>query len=59
MVLSEGLLRTRNFQFFEHEGQHFLIFVARAAHNDSDKAPWAVCGFAHVNLTLSRHNLSN
>ena len=37
MVLSEGLLRTKNFQFFEHDGQHFLIFVSRAVHNDPEK----------------------
>lgn len=58
MVLSEGLLRTKNVQFFEHEGRHFLIFVARAAHNDPNKVTWAVFGFAQVNLILSRWNLS-
>ena len=54
VVLSEGLLRTKNFQFFEHKGQHFLIFVARASHNDPNKAPWAVFGFAQVKPILSR-----
>ena len=54
VILSEGLLRTKNFQFFEHEGRHFLIFVARASHNDPNKAPWAVFGFAQVNPTLGR-----
>ena len=54
VVLSEGLLRTKNFQFFEHEGRHFLIFVSRAAHNDPVNAPWAVFGFVQVNLILSR-----
>ena len=54
VVLSEGLLRTKNFQFFEHDGGHFLIFVARAAHNDPNKVPWAVFGFAQVNPILSR-----
>ena len=52
VVLSEGLLRTRNFQFFEHRGEHYLIFVSRAVHNDPEKAPWAVFGFAQVNPTL-------
>ena len=54
VILSEGLLRTKNFQFFEHEGRYFLIFVARASHNDPNKAPWAVFGFAQVNPTLGR-----
>ena len=52
VVLSEGLLRTKNFQFFEHGGEHFLIFVSRAVHNDPERAPWAVFGFAQVNPTL-------
>ena len=59
VVLREGLLRTRNFQFFEHEGRHFLIFVSRAVHNDPENAPWAVFGFAQVNPTLNRQNLSD
>ena len=53
VVLEKGLLRTRNFQFLEHEGRHFLIFVARASHNDPRKAPWVVFGFAQVNPILS------
>ncbi len=59
LVLSEGLLRTRNFQFFEHEDRHFLIFVSRAAHNDPENAPWAVFGFTQVNPTLNGQNLSD
>ena len=59
VVLREGLLRTKNFQFFEHEGRHFLIFVSRAVHNDSENAPWAVFGFAQVNPTLNRQNPSD
>ena len=54
MVLDGGLLRTKNFQFFEHGDEHFLIFVSRAVHNDPENAPWAVFGFAQVNPTLSR-----
>ena len=53
VVLDEGLLRTRNFQILEHGGEYFLIFVSRAVHNDPENAPWAVFGFAEVNLTLS------
>ena len=55
VILSKGLLRTKNFQFFEHGNEHFLIFVSRAIHNDPQKAPWAVFGFAQVNPTLNRN----
>ena len=56
VVLRQGLLRTRNFQFFEHRGEHFLVFVSRAVHNDPEKAPWAVFGFTQINPTLNRNN---
>ena len=53
VVLDQGLLRTRNFQIFEHGGEYFLIFVSRAVHNDPENAPWAVFGFVEINPTLS------
>ena len=59
LVLSEGLLRTKDFQFFEHGGEYFLIFVSRAVHNDPENTPWAVFGFAQVNPTLDGQNLSD
>ncbi len=59
VVLGEGLLRTRDFQLFEHGGEHFLIFVSRAVHNDPMTAPWAVFGFAQVNATLNGQDLSD
>ena len=59
VVLREGLLRTRDFQIFEHGGEHFLIFVSRAVHNDPMAAPWAVFGFAQVNPTLNGQDLSD
>ena len=59
VVLGESLLRTRDFQIFEHGGEHFLIFVSRAVHNDPRTAPWAVFGFAQVNPTLNGQDLSD
>ncbi|MDE0004971.1 MAG: hypothetical protein OXQ29_19950 [Rhodospirillaceae bacterium] len=52
VVLAHGLLRTRDFQFFEYGGNHYLIFVSRAVHNDPGAAPWAVFGFAQVSPIL-------
>ncbi len=52
-VIRNGFLRTRNFQFVEHENKHFMIFVSRAEHNDPEEAPWAVFGFTQVNPTLN------
>ena len=59
VVLREGLLRTRDFQLLEHGGEHFLIFVSRAVHNDPMTPPWAVFGFAQVNPTLNGQDLSD
>ena len=53
VVLSQGVLRTKNFQIFEHGGEHFLIFVSRAAHNDPQKSPWVVFGLTQINPTLT------
>ena len=52
VVLQNTSLRTKNFQFFEHDDMYFLVFVSRAAHNDPEKEPWAVFGFAQVTLSL-------
>jgi len=51
-IVSEGSLRTKSFQFFEHAGSHFLVFVSRAVHNDPASGPRAAFGFAQVKLTL-------
>ncbi len=59
IVFSQGLLRTRNFQLFEYVGEHYLIFVSRARHNDPNKEPWAVFGFTQVDPILSRQHFSD
>ncbi|MDE2878625.1 hypothetical protein [Candidatus Palauibacter soopunensis] len=51
-VVNEGSLRSKSFQVFEHEGDHFLVFVSRAVHNEPDSPPQAAFGFAQVYLTL-------
>ncbi len=53
VVLDLGLLRTRNFQVFEHEEQYYLVFVVRARHNDPVNPPWAVFGLTQITLELS------
>ncbi len=58
-VVHKGLLRTRNFQFSNHNGKHFLVFVSRSDHRDPERDPWAVFGFLQVNLTLNPQNLSD
>ena len=51
-VFSYGLLRTRNFQFFEYERAHYLIFVSRANHMGTSEAPWAAFGLTQVSPLL-------
>ena len=52
-------LRTKQLQFFEHQGDHFMIFVSRAVHNDLQDKPWAVFGFAQVKPTVNWLNNSD
>lgn len=49
-VVDEDVLITRNFKVFVHDGQSFVVFVARAVHNDPEREPWAVFGFAQLEL---------
>ena len=51
-VVSEGSLLSKGFQVFEHQGNHFLVFVSRAVHNDPDAPARAAFGFARVSLML-------
>jgi len=41
-VLATGALITKNLKVFSFSGQVFMVFVARAAHNDPAREPWAV-----------------
>jgi len=52
-VVDEDTLITRNFKVFPYNGQFFAIFVARAVHNDPDREPWAVFGFAQLEMGVS------
>ena len=49
-VVDEDALIKQNFKVFAHNGQSFLVFVVRAVHNDADTGPWAVFGFAQLEL---------
>lgn len=49
-VVATGLLVTKTFEVFGYEGRTYVIFVSRAAHNDPSRAPWAVFGFAELEL---------
>ena len=49
-VVDEDALIKQNFKVFAHNGQFFLVFVVRAVHNDADTGPWAVFGFAQLEL---------
>ncbi len=51
-VVDEDALIKRNFKVFAHNGQSFLVFVVRAVHNDADREPWAVFGFAQLELSV-------
>lgn len=51
-VVDEDALITRNFKVFAYNGQLFAVFVARAIHNDPDKEPWAVFGFAQLEMDV-------
>ena len=51
-VIVEDVLITRNFQVFSHNGEYFAVLVSRAVHNDPERAPWAVFGFAQLELSV-------
>lgn len=51
-VVDEGFLITKNFRFFKHDGKHYLIFVSRAVHNDTGQEPYAVFGFAQLDVSV-------
>lgn len=51
-VVDEDALIKQNFKVFAHDGQFFLVFVVRAVHNDADREPWAVFGFAQLELSV-------
>ena len=59
LVLEKKSLETREFLFFEHGGDYFLIFVSRAKHNDPKEKPWAVFGFTQVKPILRLDNSSD
>ena len=51
-VVDEDALITKNFKVFAYNGQFFAVFVARAVHNDPEREPWAVYGFAQLELSV-------
>ena len=51
-VVDEDALITKNFKVFGYNGQFFAVFVARAVHNDPERDPWAVFGFAQLELSV-------
>lgn len=51
-VVDEDALITKNFKVFAYNGQFYAIFVAWAVHNDSEREPWAVFGFAQLELSV-------
>lgn len=52
-VIDQDVLITRNFRVFAHDGQHFVVFVSRAVHNDPNREPWAVFGFTQLRLGVA------
>ena len=40
-IISQGTLRTRHFEIIEHGGNHYIIMVRGAVHNDPKNEPWA------------------
>ncbi len=53
IILERGLLRTKNFRAFEYDEKHYLIFVVRANHIDTERGPWSVFGLTQITRTLS------
>lgn len=51
-VIVEDVLITKSFKVFSHNGEYFVVFVSRAVHNDPDREPWAVFGFAQLELSV-------
>ncbi len=51
-VLVEDVLITKTFKAFGHNGEYFAVLVSRAVHNDPDREPWAVFGFAQLELSV-------
>lgn len=51
-VVDEGALVTKNFNVFVYDGEFFAVFVARAVHNDPEREPWAVFGFAQLDPSV-------
>ena len=50
-VIDRGTLQTRNFKMIEHHGNHYIILVRGAVHNDPSSEPWASFGVMQINLT--------
>ena len=51
-VIDEDVLITKNFKVLTYGGEYFTVFVARAVHNDPEREPWAVFGFAQLELSV-------
>ena len=51
-VIVEDVLITKHFKVFSHNGEYFVVLVSRAVHNDPDREPWAVFGFAQLELSV-------
>ena len=51
-VIAEDVLITKTFKVFSHNGEYFAVLVSRAVHNDPDREPWAVFGFAQLELSV-------
>ena len=51
-VVDEGALIKKNFKVFAYNDQFFAVFVVRAVHNDAERDPWAVFGFAQLDLSV-------
>ena len=51
-AIATGLLVTRTFEVFSYEGRTYVILVSRATHDEPSRAPWAVFGFAELELGM-------
>ena len=49
-AIATGLLVTKTFEVFGYEGRTYVILVSRAAHSDPSRPPWAIFGFAELEL---------
>ena len=51
-IIDQDVLITKNLKVFTHDGEYFAVFVSRAVHNDPVRPPWAVFGFAQLELSV-------